>query len=240
MHVVRLLRSVEESEMALSRECTRLAIYDLGMTQQQRHALAEGLAPLQGTAALVPFNFSAYPAHVGRRGPRATYAWKPLILAEVVAEHRRHAAGGGAASPGFFVVWLDVGDEVHSKLWRLREHLQREGFAAIESPAGTLADQCSPATLAYIAAHAQALGVPRLPPGFPTSIQGRPLLSGVLLGFDPQHRDVMSSLLSPWWVPRSAGAAPLPRDPLTRLLTPLAWLRRRKECALVEDCIAPE
>ena len=103
---------VQDNEMALNKGCTHLVVYDLGMTPAQQYSLADGLHPLEGSVAVVPFNYSAYPAHVKRHGKANTFAWKPIIIGEV------------AESSAGFVVWLDIGDVVHSRLWRLREQLE--------------------------------------------------------------------------------------------------------------------
>lgn len=114
---------------------TRVVVWDLGLTGDERHAL-EG-------RELRSFNFGAYPPHVAMVA--RSYAWKPIAIASVM-----HELVGAA------VLWLDAGDLVHARLHRVRSLLAGEGFWSPAS-SGVLRQWTHPATLAALGAGPELL-----------------------------------------------------------------------------------
>lgn len=84
-----------------------LVLYDLGLTTDQRQWLEE-------RHELRNFPFQQYPDHV--RLERGTYAWKPIIVADLVSQTR---------GP---VLWLDSATVVLSPLDRIEQELERTGL----------------------------------------------------------------------------------------------------------------
>jgi len=113
---------------------TRVVVWDLGLTDEERAAL-EG-------RELRRFNFEAYPPHVAMAA--RSYAWKPIAVAEVL-----HELGGG-------VLWLDAGDLIHARLHRVRSLLAAEGFWSPAS-SGTIYRWTHPQTLAALGAGPELL-----------------------------------------------------------------------------------
>lgn len=113
---------------------TRVVVWDLGLTGDERHAL-EG-------HELRLFPFGAHPPHVAMAA--RSYAWKPIALAEIL-----HELGGA-------VLWLDAGDLVHARLHRVRALLAGEGFWSPAS-SGTIRRWTHPQTLAALGAGPELL-----------------------------------------------------------------------------------
>jgi len=132
----------------------RLLVYDLGLD----------VATLQRLRRRFPrcefrrFAFEAYPAHVAVS--RRTYAWKPVIVAEVLQE------------TGGLVLWLDSATLFHSELDEVLTTLRRHGTYTLkgQTPVGERSD---PDTIAAI--------------GTPTECLHLPERAGGVVGFDASH-----------------------------------------------------
>jgi hypothetical protein len=110
----------------------RVVVYDLGLTPGQR-AEIERLAP---RAIVRTFEFSRYPDWFNIRVEAGQYAWKPVLVEEVMRESR---------GP---VVWLDAGDTLRGKLSQIYARTIRTGFYSPVSP-GDLEKWTHEGTLAY-------------------------------------------------------------------------------------------
>lgn len=114
---------------------SRVIVYDLGLEAlDQLHA-----------RELRRFPFEKYPRHVALDA--RSYAWKPIIVAEVLGE---------VAGP---VLWLDAGDLVYEPLLRVRAVLEREGFYCPKG-SGTVGEWTHPVTLRALEAAAELLHQP--------------------------------------------------------------------------------
>lgn len=112
VHFVERLRRIEPS--------VPLVVYDLGLTACQHDAIRT----LPGVDELRTFPFEKYPSHfrLNSKDPEMAvrsgqYAWKPVIVREVVDEY-------GVA------LWLDSGDQLSRPLQGARKRLydERIGF----------------------------------------------------------------------------------------------------------------
>jgi len=147
--LINMLRSLK-----LSRVDAYVVAYDLGLVPEQR----EAVRPLCDRFEV--FEFERYPDWFDIRVNAGEYAWKPAIIAGEVDR---------ASGP---VLWLDAGCLVYGDLAEVRFILQREGFFSPGSR-GTIADWTHPATLAYMQAPGQILG-----------LRNR---NGAVVGFDPRQ-----------------------------------------------------
>jgi Protein of unknown function (DUF1647) len=115
---------------------TRTIVYDLGL------ALTE-LEELASRSTIVrQFRFPAYPPHVDISKDRGQYAWKPILIHEVLLEF------------GGLVLWLDAGDLVLSPLARVWSFVARNALVSPRS-SGTLRDWTHPGTLCCLNVPAQ-------------------------------------------------------------------------------------
>ena len=109
----------------------RTVVYDLGLGASQRNSLIES-----GLDVRV-FPFSDYPAYVNIVVNRGEYAWKPIIVDEVLNEF------GGS------VLWLDAGNLVMGSLINFWDSISRCGVVTPTS-SGKLCDWTHPGTLQFL------------------------------------------------------------------------------------------
>jgi hypothetical protein len=110
---------------------TRTVVYDLGLGDEQG-AIARSAFP---EFEFRRFNFAAFPLHVDIARSAGQYAWKPVIVAEVLGE----VSG--------LVCWMDAGNVIDTRLSRLRRDLSRRGFFA--RAGGRAADWTHPVMLRH-------------------------------------------------------------------------------------------
>jgi hypothetical protein len=150
-----LLRDIERRRFQLGH--TILA-YALGLAPQTRARLARRFP----WCRFPRFRFEDYPPHVAVK--ESSYAWKPLILAEL-------AAAGGAP-----ILWLDSASLFRTHdLGFLWDIIRREGIYVTRGQT-PLRQRCDPLTL-------QALNVP-------ASIRRRPEIAAGVIGFDPSNPQI--------------------------------------------------
>lgn len=104
--------------------------YDLGLREWRAQ-----LASRFPWAEFRDFDFAAYPPHVIRL---RNYAWKPLIVAEVIQP--------GADD----VLWLDSASLLHEPLAQIHRRVRQRPVLTLAGQA-TLADNCDPRVLAALA-----------------------------------------------------------------------------------------
>jgi hypothetical protein len=107
-----MYHSVVESEPTV-----RIFIYDLGFGPEHRHEI-----DTQWTlASLRQFPFQDYPDFFDLDKEAGQYAWKPIIVRDVVLEQ------------GGLVLWMDAGDIVHRSLQTVWNDLATHGVYSTET-----------------------------------------------------------------------------------------------------------
>lgn len=104
---------------------------------------------------MVAFDYTRFPAHVREL---ATFAWKPIVVSDLVAERSG------------FVLWFDSATLFHGSLDPILERVERRGLFALAGQTA-LGQCCDPRTLAMLAA--------------PSVDLDKPYRAGGALGFDP-------------------------------------------------------
>ena len=133
----------------------RVVVYDLGLTAWQRLRIRPGHARQE----LRRFPFENYPAYFDIRVRAGQFAWKPVILWDLLKD---------ATEP---VCWMDAGNVLLEPLTALRVTVQERGFYSPRT-VGTIADWTHPRMLAYFGLDAD-WG------------RDKPNLSGACVAFDP-------------------------------------------------------
>lgn len=172
----RLLRNLERRGLASTH---RIVAYDLGLTVARHAALARRFPWCEFRR----FDFAAHPPHVAP--DRRTYAWKPLLIAQVLAE---------TSAP---VLWLDSASQVRTDLRAVHAGLAGHGLYALRGQA-PLRDRCDPAV-------SRALGAP------PPLLDEREYVAGAV-AFDPAFPAVRA-LVDAWRRCALDPALMLPRHP---------------------------
>jgi hypothetical protein len=172
----RLLRNLERRGLASTH---RIVAYDLGLTAARHAALARRFPWCEFRR----FDFAAHPPHVALE--QRTYAWKPLLLAQVLGE---------TSAP---VLWLDSASQVRTDLGAVHAGLARHGLYALrgQSP---LRERCDPAV-------SRALAAP------PPLLDEREYVAGAV-AFDPAFPAVRA-LVAEWRRCALDPALLLPRHP---------------------------
>lgn len=129
-------------------------VYDLGLYQHQLLRLRRRFPWCE----FVKFEFNQYPEHVGLASN--SYAWKPIIIAENLAN---------SVAPTF---WFDSATILHSTLERPLSIVEMNGIWTLKSKS-PLISKCDPRVL-------EALKVPVMVHHLPERAAGA-------LGFNPQH-----------------------------------------------------
>jgi hypothetical protein len=152
--------------------------YDLGMTAGEVRTL-----PRWDRLTLRPFNYAAYPPHLDVAVNAGEYAWKPVIVADVV--DRTRARGDGED-----VLWCDAGSYFHD-LQPMADRIRASGGLWVRRSSGTMREWTHPLTLAYLHADVQAFA-------------DRPNADATLIGFATGHPDlavrerVYREVVAPW------------------------------------------
>ncbi len=154
-HGASLLQFVES---ALEHEPrSRLVVWDLGLRPDQRAAISRASRSID----LRTFDYSRYPAWFDIRVNAGEYAWKPVIVAEMV----EHARGP--------VLWMDAGVKLTGPLDEFYTRIVRNGFNSPNS-AGTHRDWTHPRTVRFFGLH-------------PRWRRGKQNINAGVAGFDPAH-----------------------------------------------------
>src|SRR5579863_234450 len=149
-----LLRSVRRHEPNL-----RVVVYDLGLTIWQRLRIGR-----RRQLEWRRFEFEKYPTYFNIRVKAGEYAWKPVIIADLLEE---------AGEP---VLWFDAGVVVLEPLTALRAALRTCGLYSPRS-GGTIADWTHPKMLAYFGLDADWA-------------RDKPNLNGACCAFDPSFEEI--------------------------------------------------
>lgn len=125
--------------ISLFEPTTPVIIYDLGLKAIETKKLNNTACDLRR------FAFESYPPHLNIAVERGQYAWKPVLIAEVLNEIRGS------------LLWLDAGNLIHAKLKKVRQTLADRGFYSPTS-SGTIADWTHPETLKHLDVAPEILG----------------------------------------------------------------------------------
>jgi hypothetical protein len=131
--LLRLLTSVVEHEPDVP-----VIVYDLGLDPYQLAALEEQFSRYR----VRRFRYEKYPPHVNLGQNRGQYAWKPIIVWDVLKE---------TAGP---VCWMDAGNVLTARLTGIMGALRSSGFYSPRS-AGMIMNWTYPAMLEFFAVDEQ-------------------------------------------------------------------------------------
>lgn len=121
--------------IALHETGARVIVFDLGLRAEEREEIARRFP----FAELRRLAFERYPPFFDIRVAAGEYAWKPIIIADVLDEL------------GEPVCWMDAGNLLTTSTRRLRQVVAARGFYSPLS-AGTIKDWTHPGTLRYLGA----------------------------------------------------------------------------------------
>jgi hypothetical protein len=158
----------------------RVECYDLGLTAEERRRL-----PVWSGVTHRRFDYSSYPAFMDVNVNAGEYAWKPVIVADVVARAR-------AEVPPADVLWADAGC-FFDRLATIAERIAASGGLWVRRSAGTMRDWTHPGTFAWLDADIEQYGP-------------RPNADATLVGFATgsgagDERDaVCRNVVDPWRV----------------------------------------
>ncbi len=126
-----------------------IIVYDLGLTEGER-CLLSGRFSL---CDMRRFDFAAYPPHLNLRIKAGEYAWKPVIVWDVLAV---------SDMP---VCWMDAGNVLVDELDGILKALSVTGFYSPYSP-GTIGEWTHPKMLRYQGVYStRGIGQEQSPPG---------------------------------------------------------------------------
>ena len=163
---------------SLRRLEARVDCYDLGLTADQVRAL-----PRWDGLAYHAFNYAAYPPHMNISLNAGAYAWKPVIVAEVVDRIR----ASGAPED---VLWSDAGSYFEA-LDPIAERIGAGRGLWLRRSSGTMRQWTHPLMLEFLRAD-------------PARVAERPNADATLVGFATGHpsadvRDrVYRDVIAPW------------------------------------------
>jgi hypothetical protein len=163
---------------SLRRLEARVDCYDLGMTEDEVRAL-----PRWDGLSYHAFNYAAYPPHLDVATNAGEYAWKPVIVAEVVDRIRASGAPD-------HVLWSDAGSYFHA-LDPMAERIGASRGLWLRRSSGTMRQWTHPLMLEFLQADAARFAE-------------RPNADATLVGFATGHpsadvRDrVYRDIIAPW------------------------------------------
>jgi hypothetical protein len=124
---------------------TKVIVFDLGLVESERQYLKDAFP----AAELRLFDYSQYPDYVNIEVNAGEYAWKPVILSDVLNEFK------------CCVCWMDAGNVVTKPLFWLRRITNTIGMYSPHS-LGFISDWTHPKTLEFLNASCDLLHKPNL------------------------------------------------------------------------------
>ena len=109
-----------------------LIVYNLGFSMEIRKQCEK----IHGNIDVKDFDFSKYPSFVNIRVEAGSYAWKPIIINDVMNQYNLP------------LCWMDAGNVIIEPLRSIRILLHERGFYSPAS-SGCIRDWTHPKTLAY-------------------------------------------------------------------------------------------
>lgn len=111
----------------------KVVVFDLGLIEPERQYL-KGVFP---TAELRLFDYSQYPDYFNIKVNAGEYAWKPIILSDILNEFKH------------CVCWMDAGNIVTKPLFLLRKITEKVGMYSPSSD-GSISKWTHPRTLEFL------------------------------------------------------------------------------------------
>jgi len=130
---------------SLRRLRARVECYDLGLTADERRRLPQWAGLSQHT-----FHYASYPPHLDVEREAGQYAWKPVIVADVVDRLR-------AAGETEDVLWSDAGSYFHD-LEPIAARVRASGGLWVRASGGTMRQWTHPSLFARLGARAADYG----------------------------------------------------------------------------------
>lgn len=116
-------------------------VFDLGLKEYQSQCLQDSFPKID----LRSFDYSIYPDYLDIRVNAGEYAWKPVIVYDVLNEFKS------------CVCWMDAGNIVTKPLKRIRTILRKVGMYSPRS-SGRIVDWTHPKTLEFLGTSKNLLG----------------------------------------------------------------------------------
>ncbi len=121
------------SSIHLHEPFTKTIVFDLGMTLLERNKLKNRFKEIE----IRSFNYSKYPEYFNVNINAGEYAWKPVIIIEILNEYRCS------------VCWMDAGNVITSPLSIIKKIMNLVGFYSPYS-SGRISEWTHPKTLKFI------------------------------------------------------------------------------------------
>lgn len=118
----------------------KIIVFDLGLTQAERLELKKEFKKIQ----LRLFDYSKYPSYFNININAGEYAWKPVIIADILNEFK------------CCICWMDAGNIILSPLIVIRKIVNSIGFYSPNSR-GAISDWTHPKTLNFLRASNELL-----------------------------------------------------------------------------------
>jgi Protein of unknown function (DUF1647) len=163
---------------SLRRLDARVECYDIGLTAAEAGAL-----PRWERCAHHTFAYERYPAYLNVHVSAGEYAWKPVIVADVVDRER-------AAATGNDVLWADAGCFFHA-LDQMAVHIARSAGLWVRTSAGSMRQWTHPLMFTHLQAD-------------PAEYGDKPNADATLVGFaigsaPPDGREALyRRIVQPW------------------------------------------
>ncbi|HKB09651.1 MAG TPA: DUF1647 domain-containing protein [Vicinamibacterales bacterium] len=163
---------------SLRRLRARVECYDLGLTAAEVRAL-----PRWAEFLYHKFDYARYPAHLDVEVNAGEYAWKPVIVAEVIDRLR-------AAGESEDVLWSDAGSYFH-ELEPITARVRGSGGLWLRASSGTMRQWTHPAMFARLGAA-------------PDDYADRRNADATLIGFatgsspPPARQRLYDAVVAPW------------------------------------------
>jgi len=149
--LLQFLTSLREHEPEV-----RCVAWDLALAPEERAELVERFPDVE----VRTFDYAQYPSWFWIKVDAGCYAWKPIIVSDMIREHDG------------LVLWMDAGDKLTAPLDRIRKIIRGRGFYSPRSP-GRIRDWTHPGTLRRLSV--------------PARILDRINLASGLVGIDTRH-----------------------------------------------------
>ena len=127
------LKQLLQSIFLHEKEPSKVIVYDLGLRDAERQEICDRFPSVEVRV----FDYSRYPEYLDIKVNCGEYAWKPVIVADVVGEFLRP------------VCWMDAGCLLTKPLLLLRKALSSCGFCSYEA-SGRVFDWTHPGTFDFL------------------------------------------------------------------------------------------
>jgi hypothetical protein len=121
------------SSLRIHEPDTRIIVFDLGLVDAERQDLNRSFP----AAEVRIFDYSRYPDYFNIRVNAGQYAWKPVIICELLSELK------------YCVCWMDAGNIVTRRLFWVRKITGKIGMYSPRS-SGSISDWTHPGTLRFL------------------------------------------------------------------------------------------